>query len=43
MKRSITQRTSTESWLRYALGLWPYLVVAVSVVGLTYIALNAAR
>lgn len=43
VRRSIAQIPSPESWLRHALGLWPYLFIAVSVFGFTYIALSGAR
>jgi hypothetical protein len=35
--------TSSESGWRRALELWPYLLIAVSITGLAYIALNATR
>ena len=34
---------SSVSGLRRALELWPYLLIAVSITGLAYIALNASR
>jgi len=34
---------SSVSRLRRAFELWPYLFIAVSITGLAYIALNAAR
>ena len=37
------QISSSVSGWRRALGLWPYLFIAVSITGLAYIALNAAR
>ena len=37
------QIPSSVSGLRRALELWPYLFIAVSITGLAYIALNAAR
>ena len=47
---SVTPRLTTQilslsssSGLRRALDLWPYLFVAVSITGLVYIALKAAR
>jgi len=43
MRSPITQIPSILSGPRRILELWPYLFVAVSVVGLTYIALSAAR
>ena len=43
MQRPITETPSSVSDLRRALGLWPYLFIAVSITGLAYIALNAAR
>jgi hypothetical protein len=43
MQRPITGTPSSVSGLRRALGLWPYLFIAVSITGLAYIALNAAR
>jgi hypothetical protein len=43
MRSPITQIPSTLSGLRHVLELWPHLFVAVSVVGLAYIALSVAR
>jgi hypothetical protein len=37
------QIPSSVSALRRALELWPYVFIAVSVVGFVYIALNAVR
>ena len=34
---------SSVSGLRRAFELWPYLLIAVSITGLAYIALNATR
>ena len=42
-KKTDNGNTSLASGLRRALELWPYGCVAVSIAGLAYIALNAAR
>jgi len=43
MQRAITERPSSASGLRRALELWPYVFIAVSIAGFSYIALNATR
>jgi hypothetical protein len=43
MGRPVAQIPPLASGLRRALQLWPYLFVAVSIAGLVYIAVNAAR
>ncbi len=43
MQRPITQIPLVVSGLRRVLELWPYLFIAVSVVGLTYIGMSATR
>ena len=43
MQTPITETPSSVSGLRRALGLWPYLFIAVSITGFAYMALNAAR
>jgi hypothetical protein len=43
MRKPMAQIPSLASGLRRALDLWPYLFIAVSVAGLAYVALNAAR
>ena len=43
MPTPITQNYSLGSHLRRALGLWPYVFIAVSIAGLVYIASNAVR
>jgi hypothetical protein len=43
MQGPITETPSSVSGLRRALELWPYVFVAVSIAGLAYIAVNAAR
>jgi hypothetical protein len=37
------QKPSSVSGWRRALELWPYLLITVSITGLAYITLNAAR
>ena len=43
MRSASTEHLPTCRGLRYVLGLWPYLFIAVSVAGLTYIALNVVQ
>jgi hypothetical protein len=43
MRSLARQQSPSVSQLRYFLELWPYLFVAISVVGLTYIAWSSAR
>jgi hypothetical protein len=43
MQRPTAQIPLSVSGLRRALELWPYVFIAVSIGGLAYIALNAAR
>jgi len=37
------QKESTQSVLRRAVELWPYVLVATSVVGFAYMAINSVR
>jgi hypothetical protein len=43
MRGSVKQIPPSKSVLRRALELWPYLLIAVSVVGWAYIAMNGIR
>jgi hypothetical protein len=43
MERPTTQIPSTVNGLKRALELWPYVFIAISIVGLSYLALSAAR
>ena len=40
MRNPIAQRPSPISLLKRALEMWPYVLIAISVVGLAYLALN---
>jgi hypothetical protein len=43
MRKPVAQIPPTVSGLRRVLELWPYLLIAISIVGLTYLALSGAR
>ncbi|MGC1645087.1 MAG: hypothetical protein WA741_04605 [Candidatus Sulfotelmatobacter sp.] len=43
MERPTTQIPSTVNGLKRALELWPYVFIAISIAGLSYLALSAAR
>jgi len=43
MLGSTKRNPSSTSHLRRAFEVWPYVFIAVSITGLAYIALNAAR
>jgi len=43
MRGSTKRNPSSGSHLRRAFAVWPYVFIALSIAGLAYIALNAAR